>query len=407
MKFIKNTEVRYVENEDRIRQLHIIHNKVKKQPSEESVLSITSSITNRSRSNNCSSCRNNSSSSSSSCNDVVKDTLNESTASIRVRSISDSGDDDYTISAVYNAYAPLLTSLKICGMYYTYYDKENTPSRQQTAQKIYCYCVVVISWCSFIFMTTLFRFASSNLRFINVLTAISWTLLCALNTTSGVKASYSPRDQRRYFGGFTKLEKLGGPYIQISSVGKIVKISTCVVWVFYAVKITSFVYAIYMTPLFDIIYVTFTPLSNLVNVMVIKCCLMALILLLELQFTFPIGMELTASIILSKELNMFKKALVKQIACKDNLHIDFEDKRRYFVEIIRLVKAADRCLATHHGASFGCNIANLCLLLYSIIYYPRLAQTIPFTIWLVSCIFDIIGVCIGGILVNIGVSQKS
>lgn len=76
--------------------------------------------------------------------------------------------------------------------------------------------------------------------------------------------------------------------------------------------------------------------------------------------------------------------------------------------MVRIVKAADQCLSLHHGATFGCGIAIICLLLYCLIYYPALSS-IPsvagaFAFWLVMAMFDMTTVCLSGILVNSAVS---
>lgn len=88
-----------------------------------------------------------------------------------------------------------------------------------------------------------------------------------------------------------------------------------------------------------------------------------------------------------------------------------EAERRRFLAMVRIVKAADHCLSLHHGATFGCGIANICLLLYCLIYYPALSS-IPsvagaFAFWLVMAVFDMTTVCLSGILVNSAVSTTA
>lgn len=106
---------------------------------------------------------------------------------------------------------------------------------------------------------------------------------------------------------------------------------------------------------------------------------------------------------LCRESTYFRRALSARIGANGTGLSNLDKEKRYFVQMARLIEAADRCLATHHGASFGCNVANLCLLMYSVIFYPNFNETAAFIIWLISCCLDVLAVCFGGIMVYIGV----
>ncbi len=79
-------------------------------------------------------------------------------------------------------------------------------------------------------------------------------------------------------------------------------------------------------------------------------------------------------------------------------------ERKRYVAMSRIVEAADRILALHHGACFSCDIANMCLLLYTIAYYNDESPVAAFVIWFLLFFGDIAVTCACGILVNYGVS---
>lgn len=84
---------------------------------------------------------------------------------------------------------------------------------------------------------------------------------------------------------------------------------------------------------------------------------------------------------------------------------ELEVERHRYVAMCRIVEAADKILAIHHGACFSCDIANMCLLLYTIAYYNTQSPVAAFIIWFLLFLGDIAIMCSCGILVNYGVSN--
>lgn len=313
--------------------------------------------------------------------------------------------EDYTKSPIYEAFYPLLTSLKIGGLYYNT-NAEDRNSLRQRSLRMYCLNGAVVAWASVIFMLALLRNVDKvDQLLMNILSAVAWTSLSALNATAGLRASHQPKQQRKFCRGFGKLQQFGGPYVQLEGARATARHVTVAIWVVLAIKMVSFGYATFLTTLFDPIFETFVPQSNVTGTLIIKIVFLCQVTLLEMQFNLLNGLEFAFTIVLFKELGAFRKTLADAIDDEGCYHGNLETARCHFVELARLVKAADRCLAIHHGASFACNTANICLLLYAIIFFPAQYQTPPFIFWFITCLADIIGICVCGIVIFIKVSE--
>lgn len=93
-----------------------------------------------------------------------------------------------------------------------------------------------------------------------------------------------------------------------------------------------------------------------------------------------------------------------QLRVRHYRHISdgLETERKRFKQMTKMVTSADYFLSVHHGASFACNIANICLMLYMLAFYPSsgIAQTVALIFWLFACAADIAVVCGVSIVVN-------
>jgi hypothetical protein len=79
-------------------------------------------------------------------------------------------------------------------------------------------------------------------------------------------------------------------------------------------------------------------------------------------------------------------------------------ERLRFQQMARIVEAADSGFSIHQAASFACNLANICLMLYVVFYYPAFVQTDVvwgcFVFWFFYAVLDISVVITSGILIR-------
>ena len=307
---------------------------------------------------------------------------------------------NYLHSSFYEALSPLIICLKLSGLYFN----KNT-DRTVSLQQLYCYIVSFASFVALILVASLFRFVSSvDVDFMTILACFSFALLCAANAVSFLKHSHNSKHVRKFFRGFDNLNKYGGPFtqsVQINKMAKCAAIISCIVYVF-GVGIIS--YAVYLTELFNVILGGFglEPSSP-----IMKIIMTAFVCFLGFQWIFPNCVELCFGIHIYWEFTKFYESFRERMRSdrgqlKESIDID----RQRFVEMTRIVEAADTILSIHHGASFASNVVNLCLILYMVAYYSTVAQVSFIIAYSIFCIADIVVICISGILIKSAVRYK-
>lgn len=123
----------------------------------------------------------------------------------------------------------------------------------------------------------------------------------------------------------------------------------------------------------------------------------------------PVCLELAIGWLLRTEFDQFKQAFRARLTADRSVIQSFEMERKRFLEMTKIVEAADYCLAIHHGAVFLCDIANICLMLYMLAYLPTPPPTIAlsFILWMTAWFADMAVVCYVGIAIDSGVRVLS
>lgn len=128
---------------------------------------------------------------------------------------------------------------------------------------------------------------------------------------------------------------------------------------------------------------------------------------LSAMWLFPVCLELCLGVLLHTEFRLYRQAFLKKIQREGGqLFVkSFDNERRHFLVMTKIVKAADSCLAVHHGAVFLCDIGNICIMLYMLAYLNiNKAVAASLVFWMIACFLDMTVVCVIGILINSGVS---
>ncbi len=79
---------------------------------------------------------------------------------------------------------------------------------------------------------------------------------------------------------------------------------------------------------------------------------------------------LLIGVLVYKECKLYRASFstkFNQFGCS---HTVFENERKRFIEMTRIVKAADSFLSIRNASAFSFNVINICVLLYILIYNP-------------------------------------
>ena len=310
-----------------------------------------------------------------------------------------------TNSPVYELCRPFLIWLRVVGFYY---DKDIPVDNvvRYTLHRIYCWAIALI-----IISVSLYNLLSlKDIKEVNLEMFLTFAggcsyLLQTVNVISFMVASHDNKALRKMFICFSDLSKFGGPYIDPSWLKKLAAVVCILCFVSFAFAImfiTSML--VNRSPLAFIFPKTQIAEENILLVSILSFFFEIYIVCCWISCSF---LELFLGIILYKEFILFAKSLKRKVNSSEEQIIQhFELDRKRFLEMIRIVKAADRSLFLHQAACFGCNVIGLCLQFYVICYYASKIQSsvaaglLTFGLTLL----DIAVVCTSGILVTAGVS---
>ena len=321
-------------------------------------------------------------------------------------------DVDYTQTVLYNAFRPLMISLRLVGMHHT--RRMNHTGQYcavPTVSQIYSWFLTIIAWVMTIKVGAALRLVSSPGPYmLNNLTSLTWAALCALNATCFIIASHKPESIKEYFVGFIKLNKFGGSYVCPKKIQKYILAGTIATWIIVIINITVFGYLINTTQLFDILATDpFPAVAGTTSYWIMKIYYTIIGFFFSAFWVFPSTMQLSACLIIHQELKLFCTSLGSKIN-SDGVFIghSLEPERRRFLQIVKIIESADNCLSLHQSAAFACNITNICLILYTILYYS-IYNSVPaamgaMVFWLFYAVADICVVIASGVLINSEVS---
>lgn len=317
-----------------------------------------------------------------------------------------SSDVPYTKTAVYEAFKPLLRSLQVLGFYHC--ECTSNHGWQLWVSRIYCW-IVTLSFAALTIMCILNLTTTTKITtdlFTLLISVVSY-LLITFNGVSFILASHSRKSLTKFFICFSRLEQYGGPFIAISWLKRFLYIFCIGCWVSL---ITGMAFVAYLMSqnLFSVFMGSGQQQTTLMQV------LFTLYLIFPTScWIFTSCLEFSLGVIIYREILLFARSLKSKFvngkvsAVANNNEIE-KDRKRY-LEMTRIIKAADNSLSVHQAAAFGCNVASICLQVYNICYYPEARSKAgaagTYTFGLLICVVDIGVVCTSGILVTTGVCE--
>ena len=314
----------------------------------------------------------------------------------------------YTSSPMYKAFLPLLYSLKLGGMYHER-DAIRKSKRLTSCSQFYSFLVTIALWAAaLITVYPLKNFTSVNPTSFGILNSILLYFQCAVNVGCLLSASYSEKGWKKFFISFSSLDKYGGVYTDSNWFKKVTAVFCFITWLlFIIVSVFSFL-LLFSAPLQSS---AIALLLNSVTDIYYLSRVLTLLSLLYLSFCwlFMNCLLLLIGVLVYKECKLYRVSFStksNQLGCS---HMVFENERKRFIEITRIVKAADSFLGIRNASALSFNVINICVLLYILIYNPDVArdqENFPtYFFGIVMCLSDIVIVCISGILVISGVSN--
>ena len=316
--------------------------------------------------------------------------------------------DDYTHTQVYKAFYPLMLSLRLVGLHHhRKIDKSKKGISMPNFSQIYSWSLTVAAWIVVIKSVTTMRLAPGIGP--EMFTYLIYTLvivLCAMNCTAFLLASHNTKSKRKLFLCYAKLKMYGGPFVDAAKIRKNIFIGTIIAWVGIVSNFAIVVFIVFGTNVLTTL--SADPfIESQTGSIVMKIIFICEAFYMSSMFIFGAFVDLCISLLLFYEFKLFRKNFRSLLSKDGTFKGSLENERRRYLLMARVVDAANDCMAIHHGASFSCGIANICLLLYSIIYYPNARKTFgvvfAYSFWIIGALFDMVVSCTCGILVNASV----
>ena len=322
-------------------------------------------------------------------------------------------ENDFTKLPLYKAFLPMIFSFKLMGLFHIKKTKtsEESMSNIPSASQIYALVVTTGPWLLVVrFLFTFRLIYEIGPKTIFALVQLIWLTQCGCNAISFFQLSHQSNKFQKYITGFNNLEKYGSTFVCPIQVKKYIVIGVGIMWFAAVGNIAFLIYFTFDSDLMNVLITDPVPQSNALSWLMLKCFYVINFIYLSVLWIFPMILELSLCLLLYVEFTSYKRSFRSKLMSSGKFAGSLEIERQRFLEMVRIIRAADRCLSLHHGASFSCEITNFCLLLYSLIYYPSIMENsstfFAYLFWIFAAIADLALVCISGILVNSAVSMK-
>ena len=345
---------------------------------------------------------------SSSTEDIVKHFFVAATN--QKDSLDDIGNMCYTSLRLYQSFKPIWVSLKIIGLHYEPRSRKSAVCC--SAVQVYCFSIAVLLWTALVF-NSVFTYKNGMPKGVALffsITSLLWNLLGAVNATCIIRSSCNPNALNKYFFSFSNLEKHGRVYLPKEWLEKSVAICCSLGWTFSALGSAYQLYISVGTPLFDGAIMEIQPVLP-VHPILLKLVIAIIQSYFFSMWIFVSVLQISLTISIYYEFMLFHRLFSSRLKQDGQNIFSIENERRRFLEMRRIVDGADETFSFRMAACFGCNVIGICLLLYSLMYYPEAIHypmlTLAYVYWLTISIIDLVVSCSCGILIRASVSILS
>lgn len=253
---------------------------------------------------------------------------------------------------------------------------------------------------------------------------LAWISYTSLNALCFVWASQSPRALRRFFEGFAKLDRFGGALTNIAKVGKIMMALVIFFWLTLVGNLSLNFYTIFFSQVANSSDST-TSAAVISQTLSVKPPMIGVYayslfaLFGQTIWIFMALLEVTTSALIYNEFSLYCTFLRKKYRVQSSRRwvadlgntngiplTSFAKDRERFLQMTRIVEAADNVFCLRNAASFACDIVLLCVLIYTMLYYSQhdgRSWLNAFVLWVSLAVADLMVICFCGTLVLHGV----
>lgn len=300
---------------------------------------------------------------------------------------------------------PLLTSMKIFGLYFDPPSKDagNEKSRKWNAYRIYAVTVVILSWINAVRIFSVFtREDSFGLALFNKLLAVSFFVQCAVSQTTFFAASYSGRL------AVVLDQVLDDPCVRHAR--KFSVAYAALAWGIIMTVLTFYTYGLLFTDGSSDYYLA--PLQIHVampNPLIPRLIASGSFLHMLSAYTFSQATTFVLAMVFSHQFRKVSETLERFLVSDGKRRAglgesDIEMLRQQHQQISMNISHVDDCLMFANASAFCCQVFTLVILLYSLIFYHSLvADAVVITGYLFKMLavsFGLVLTAAGGITVH-------
>jgi hypothetical protein len=320
---------------------------------------------------------------------------------------------------------PLLTSMRVCGLYFVWpfsnlktsskaigqrngiakVETRNSVSLWHKVSAIYAILVTISLWINGVRLTMIFTPNDKILpAIIMKIMVVTWNVQCAMQQTAYVVASFSGR-----------LERVLND-IQLNSVSSRTHVRRLARWLTLATWFMAVVDLVFMTyntcfagGLMDMVLVPFGTYVNVSQLTPFRIAFVIGNIHLHSAWWFPVSMTFVLACIFSLEFrSIADRFRVMSNDCENGVGIsdaEIEEIRLQHQLLCRSVNRADRFLKFYHLAAFFGPLIEVISMLYVILVYPSPLNNYPaakaiYAFWMFTFILQLSLIVAGGIIVN-------
>jgi len=309
---------------------------------------------------------------------------------------------------------PLLMSMRFFGLYFSRRSGDADDSDERSCRyrwnwwMIHGIFAATLLWINVVRMFSMFTSDDEfGLILLNKMLSMVWVIQCAISQTSFYAASHLGSLQDVFTK--TKLSDECAKYLSRFAI-----VYTAAAWSLITLALAIFVYGIFFTDGYmDINIAPFQSHVTISNPLVPRIFAYLLLVYILSAYVFPQSMTFLLAMLFTYQFKRVEKELERYLDSHDGLVGDSEIEaiRQQHQQVAMSVSHIDDCLMFSNASAFCCQLSNLILLLYMLIFYHSsindAVMITGYTIWVVLVTAGLAFTAGGGIIINHYVSKFS
>lgn len=274
-------------------------------------------------------------------------------------------DENYTDLKAYRQLCPLLTLMRLFGLYYKRCVNKHGHLRTE-GWMVYCLLISLLMILNVLRSFTVYRFGDEfNHALVQKVLFTIWSTECAIKGVILIVFCY----RRDGFPQFFKKWKSTCHNVQLDKLSLyMMRKYIFLTFLFMLANSIVFILVLMYVPVLDEIYLEVVWRDALMygKKIIFKSVLGVFAVLLSTSSMFPVSLFVVLSCAVGKEMNKFTEELVSAMY-DDDFHGKFEDFRLRHQNLATLVDILDRIFAPMIAAVYSANIPMFCLVLYTMV----------------------------------------